>query len=64
MFWAGFGQNIQTGLVPLHGSVDSGVIQDLYRAWLPQFVFDGDIFMHDNAPVHTAHVVCRVLKEM
>jgi hypothetical protein len=71
MFWAGFGQTIRTGLVPLNGDpdvdrggVNSTHIQALYSAWLPEFVFDGDIFMHDNASVHTARIVQQLLREL
>jgi transposase len=71
MFWAGFGQTIRTGLVPLngdlgvgHGGINSRHIEALYQAQLPEFVFEGDIFIHDNAPVHTARIVQRLLQEL
>lgn len=71
MFWAGFGQSIRTGLVPLHGDPDVGRgginsthIEALYRAWLPEFVFEGDIFMHDGASVHTAGIVQQLLQDL
>jgi transposase len=71
MFWAGFGYDIRTGLVPLdgdpdspRGGVSSRVIRDLYEAFLPGFIQPGNIFMHDNAPVHTAHIIRRILEEL
>jgi len=71
MFWAAFGQDSRTGLVPLHGDSDSArggvtarVIVDLYRAFLPTIPEPNDIFMHDGAPVHTARIVRTVLQEM
>lgn len=71
MFWAGFGYNCRTGLVPLdgdpesaRGGVTSQVIHDLYEAWLPELVQPGDIFMHDNAPVHTARIIMKLLEEL
>ena len=71
MFWAGFTHNRRTGLVPLdgdpgsqRGGVSSSVIHDVYQSYLPGFVLPGDIFMHDNAPVHTALIVQEVLSEL
>lgn len=70
MFWAAFGGDIRTGLVPSdgdpeapQGGVTSQVIQDLYQAFLPEFIGPDDIFMQDNAPVHTARIVKQVLKD-
>ena len=37
---------------------------DLYEAFLPEFVRPGDIFMHDGAPVHRAHVVIEILQQL
>lgn len=71
MVWAGFGHNTRTGLVPLdgdpespRGGINSMVVHDLYKAYLPEFVQPGDIFMHDNAPGHTAAIIKRLLAEM
>jgi transposase len=71
MFWAAFGQNIRTSLVPLDGDplaqrhgVSGWVIGELYRAYLPTILRPGDIFMHDGAKVHTARVVTAILNEM
>ncbi|KAJ6168001.1 hypothetical protein N7497_000844 [Penicillium chrysogenum] len=71
MFWALFGEQRRTGLIPLdgdpeaaRGGVDSWVIEQLYRAFLPDFIRDGDIFMHDNAPVHTARVIRVLILEL
>lgn len=57
MCWAAFRYRDQTGLVPLDGRVNRWVIYDLYASYLPDFIEPGDIFMQDNAPVHTAHVI-------
>lgn len=66
IFWAAFGQNERTGLVPLDGDPDSTrggvtslVFVQLYRAFLPMIVQPGDIFIQDRASVHTAHIVRR-----
>lgn len=71
MFWAGFGYNQRTGLVPLdgdpnsqHSGVTSSIISDLYQSYLPDIVHPGDIFMHDNAPVHTAAIIQTILAEL
>jgi transposase len=71
MFWAGFSHNRRTGLVPLDGDPDSrnhgvtgSIISDLYRSFLPEIVQPGDIFMHDNAPVHIATIVQTILAEL
>ena len=71
MFWAAFGQNIRTGLVPLDGDPESArggvtarVIVELYRAYLPTILQPGDIFMQDGASIHTARIVKRLLQEM
>ena len=71
MFWAAFGEDIRTGLVPLdgdpeaqRGGVTSRVIRDLYQAFLPEFIGPNDIFMQDNAPVHTARIVKQVLEDL
>jgi transposase len=71
MFWAVFGFEERSGLVPLDGDeearrkgVTGWVIRALYSAFLAEYVRPGDIFMHDNAPVHTAHIVRELLHEM
>jgi transposase len=71
MFWAGFGYNTRTGLILLdgdpeapRGGISSRVIEVLYAALLPQLVQEGDIFMHDNAPVHTAAIIKAILAHM
>lgn len=71
MFWAAFGEDIRTGLVPIDGDLDaprggvtSRVIRDLYQAFLPEFIGLNDIFMQDNAPVHTARIVKQVLEDL
>lgn len=71
MFWAAFGEDIRTDLVPLSGDPNSsrgGVtgrrIRELYAAVLPQILTENSIFMHDNAPVHTARIVRSLLEEL
>ena len=62
---------MRSGLVPLdgdeelaRGGVTGRVIRALYSAFLAEFVGPDDIFMHDNAPVHTARIVRQLLDEM
>ncbi|KAJ3456018.1 hypothetical protein MRS44_016041 [Fusarium solani] len=64
MFWAAFGQRSRTPLVPLVGNVNSEGIYDLYNCVLPWFVQQGDIFMPDNASVHTARIVKSLLEDL
>lgn len=71
MFWAAFGEQYRTGLVPVDGDPESarggvtgGIIRLLYEVFLPEILRPGDIFMHDNAPVHTAQTVRETLREM
>lgn len=71
MLWAGFGFGIRTNLIPLdgdplsaRGGVSGRTIRQLYFDFLPDFVRPGDIFMHDNAPVHTARIVRALLQEL
>jgi transposase len=71
MFWAAFGYNCRTGLLPLDGdseSVGGGVtgrvIRDVYTNFLPTIMEPNDIFMHDGASTHTAIIVRTVLLEM
>jgi transposase len=70
MLWASFCYKDRTGLVPLDGDEESKrkgitgrVIRALYEAFLPDFVTRDGIFMHDNARVHTAKIVTRLLQE-
>lgn len=72
MFWAAFSATRRTGLIPLFGDPESErgginrfVIEELYRRVLPTLLPAEDgIFMHDNAPTHTAYVVRDALQEM
>ena len=71
MFWAAFSQNSRIGLILLDGDSESRrggitarVIVDLYRENLPSILEPGDIFMQDNAPVHTARIVRNLLQEI
>ncbi|KAJ5471864.1 hypothetical protein N7539_008704 [Penicillium diatomitis] len=60
------------GLIPLfgdpiseRGGVNRFVIEELYRRVLPTLLSTEDgIFMHDNAPTHTARVVREALDDM
>lgn len=66
MFWAAFsGSGRRSGLIPLYPEdetqrgVNRWVILETYSRVLPTLMtgVSDAIFMHDNAPVHTAHVV-------
>jgi transposase len=71
MFWAGFGYRSRTDLVCMYvdpesrrGGVTARVVAEVYRHHLPTFMARGDIFMHDNASVHTEHLVRDLLEEI
>jgi transposase len=71
MFWAGFGEEMQTGLIPLQGDplapnhgVSARIIYELYKDQLPSLMDDADIFMHDNAPVHKARIIQELLQDL
>ncbi|KAK0105233.1 hypothetical protein ONS95_015028 [Cadophora gregata] len=71
MFWAAFGHNRRTGLVPLdrdpqaaRNGVTSRVIQALYEAFLPEVVVEGGEFIHDSAGPHRGNIVKQLLEEM
>jgi transposase len=71
MFWAAFRYNQRTQLIPLTpdgsslgGGITATVIKQTYMDQLPGLLRDGNIFMHDNAPVHTAYIVRDLLQEM
>lgn len=71
MFWAAFGEQMRTGLVPLNGDLESkrggvtgAIINILYQSFLPDLLQPGDVFMHNNAPVHTAGAVQATLDEL
>ncbi|EEA20030.1 hypothetical protein EYB25_007561 [Talaromyces marneffei] len=71
MFWAAFRYNMRTSLVPLTsdgssrgGGITATVIRQTYMNQLPELLENGDIFMQDNAPVHTAHIIRDLLREM
>lgn len=64
MFWAAFGFGIKTNLVIIMGddaSARKGVMARVYKAVLEEHLPDilgfGAIFMHDNAPIHRAHII-------
>jgi transposase len=71
MFWAAFGFNRRTGLLPLDGDPDAArggvtawVIRGVYKSFLPDILGPGDIFMHDGASVHRAYIVQQLLEDM
>ncbi|KAJ5108255.1 hypothetical protein N7456_004930 [Penicillium angulare] len=66
MFWAAFsGTGRRSGLIPMFPEnencrgVNSVVILETYQRVLPTLMagINEAIFIHDNAPVHTAHIV-------
>jgi transposase len=64
MFWAAFGYGVRTQLVPMEGDPEAprgGVTARVYREvldrHLPPILGFGNIFMHDNAPIHRAHII-------
>jgi DDE superfamily endonuclease len=70
MFWAAFGYGLRTRLVPMDGDPTArrgGVTARIYREVLNQHLLPvlhfGTIFMHDNAPIHTAHLIREWLEE-
>ena len=70
MFWAAFGFGVRTTLVALKGdpaAQKKGVTAKVYKAvldeHLPPILRYGAIFMHDNAPIHTAHIIRDCLQE-
>jgi transposase len=71
MFWAAFRYNKHTELIPLTsdgssqgGGITATVIRETYMNQLPELLRIGDIFMHDNAPVHTAYIIKNLLQEL
>ena len=64
IFWAAFGPDQRSGLIAIDGYADGQLIYDLHASFLPDFVGPNDIFMHDNAPVHTARIVRALLEEL
>lgn len=64
MFWAAFGYGLRTSLVPMdgdptarRGGVTARVYHEVLRQHLLPILGFGAIFMHDNAPIHTAHLI-------
>ena len=64
MFWAAFGYGVRTVLVPMEGDPESPrggvtarVYQEILEQHLPPILAFGNIFMHDNAPIHTANII-------
>ena len=67
-FWAAFGWGIRTNLVALEGDPESakgGVTSQVYltvlKTHLSTIMEADSIFMHDNAPIHTAKIIKRWL---
>ena len=70
MFWATFGYGVRSALVPMDGDPNSargGVTARVYRQVLDEHLLGilqfGSIFMQDNAPIHTAHIIRDWLQE-
>lgn len=70
MFWAAFGFNRKTGLLPLEGDpesarggVTSWVIYNVYENFFPAILEESNIFMHDGASVHRAYIIQDLLKD-
>jgi transposase len=71
MFWGAIGYGIKGPLVPLDGDPDSkrhGVTARVYKGllqeYLPTILEPEMIFMHDNAPIHTARIIRDYLEEI
>ena len=71
MFWAVFGHNCHTVLVPLDGDPESArggvtgqIIAWTYELYLPLILQPGDIFMQDNASTYTARIVRKILNRL
>lgn len=71
MFWAAFGFNRRTGLLPLEGDpeaarggVTAWVIRGVYESFLPDILRPGDIFIHDRASVHRAYIIRDLLQQI
>ncbi len=70
MFWAAFGYGLHIDLVAMEGDPESArgcVTARQYLSVLQEqllTVMGADfVFMHDNAPIHTAHAVQRWLQD-
>ena len=64
MFWSVFGFGVRTTRVPMEGdttSLRTGVTARVSKAVLDTHLLPilryGAILMHDNAPIHTAHII-------
>ena len=71
MFWAAFGENIHTGLIPLNsdpevprGGVTAAIILTLYRAFLPDLLEKGDIFIYNSTGIHRAYIIYKGLNKI
>ena len=70
MFWAVFGFGIRSDLVVCEGDPEAPRggftaqrYQEILREYLGQVLEADSIFMHDNALVHTAHIIRDYLQE-
>lgn len=71
MFWAAFAYGARTALVPMNGDPQApkgGVSARSYYVvlseHLPTILNENSIFMHDNAPIHTAGLIKGLFEEM
>ncbi len=70
MFWTALGFGVRTELVPIQGDPQAargGVTARVYKEVLNQHLSPilqfGSIFMHDNALIHTGHLIREWLTE-
>ena len=70
MFWAAFRYGIRTDLVVCRGDPESArggfsaqIYEEILREHLPTVMGHNTVFMHDNARVHTAHLIRDFLQE-
>ncbi|ETS77575.1 hypothetical protein PFICI_11449 [Pestalotiopsis fici W106-1] len=71
MFWAGILYGNRTALVAVPGDPESKkggasarVYKSILEEHLPTIMDASTVFMHDNAPIHTAHSIVDWLEEM
>ena len=64
MFWAAFGHEIRTQLILMEGdplAPKGGVIARIYQTILDRYLLPilgfKSIFIQDNAPIHTTHII-------
>lgn len=70
MFWGAIQYNRKGPLVVLpgdpeskKGGVTSAVYRDHLEEYIPTLLHEGTIFMHDNAPIHSAKIIKEYFQE-